>query len=250
MDRGRMAVNLTRHTLVDSWRRLQFALLPPHCLLCGRAGARARDLCDACAADLVRNRISCPRCALPLETSAPLCGECLQREPPFATAVVPFVYASPLDQLVTRLKFGSNLAAGRVLSELWIDALRAAAPTLPDALIPVPLHPQRLRERGYNQALELARPMAQAFSIELLDAVLLRTRATCAQSNLDAQERHRNLRGAFTVTDAALPAHVAVVDDVMTTGATLHECAGTLLRAGVARVDVWALGRAPKPRQR
>jgi ComF family protein len=245
-----MAVNLTRHILVDSWRRVHFALLPPHCLLCGQSGSHRRDLCDACAADLVRNRIACPRCALPTETPAPLCGECLLHEPPFATAFAPFVYASPLDQLVTRLKFGRNLAAGRVLSELWIDALRAASPSLPDALIPVPLHPERLRERGYNQALELARPLAKAFEIRLCDAVLVRTRATAAQSNLDAPERHRNLRGAFTIADGVLPAHVAIVDDVMTTGATLRECARTLLRAGAERVDAWVLARAPKLRQR
>jgi len=240
---------LTAPVLVDGWRRLQFALLPPLCLLCEQHGSGLRDLCAACAADLVRNRVCCPRCALPLATPAPLCGECLQREPPFGVAIVPFVYATPLDQLVTRLKFAGSLAAGRVLSELWIEALRAAPPPLPQALIPVPLHPQRLRERGYNQALELARPLAHTFAIALHENVLVRTRATPAQSNLDAPERQRNLRGAFAIaTGAALPEHVAVVDDVMTTGATLRECARTLLLAGAARVDVWALARAPKSR--
>lgn len=244
-----MAVNLTKHVWVDGWRRMQFALLPPHCLLCGQSGSRQRDLCAACAADLVRNDMCCPRCAVPLETSAPLCGECLQREPSFAAAFAPFVYCSPLDQLVTRLKFGGSLAAGRVLSELWIDVLRSTRPPRPDALIPVPLHPGRLRERGYNQALELARPLAQTLRIELCDDLLARVRVTAAQSNLDAVARRKNLRGAFCVgSDRPLPAHVAVVDDVMTTGATLQECARTLLRAGARRVDVWALARAPKPR--
>jgi len=245
-----MTVNL-KHRVVNGWRRLQFALLPPHCLLCGQAGSDERDLCAACAADLVRNRVCCPRCALPLQTPAPLCGECLHRAPPFATAIAPFVYASPLDQLVMRLKFGCSLAAGRVLSELWLDALGSMPPMQPQALIPVPLHADRLRERGYNQALELARPLARMFAIPLRDDVLARTRTTPAQSNLDAIERRKNLRGAFSVVEGAtLPEHVAVVDDVMTTGATLHECTLTLLRAGVARVDVWALARAPKPRQR
>src|SRR5690242_18752390 len=151
--RGGMAVNLTRRILVDGVRRLQFAVLPPHCLLCGQAGSGTRDLCAACSADMRRNEICCPRCALPLEAPALLCGECLQHEPPFAAAWAPFIYAAPLDQLITRLKFGGNLAAGRVLSELWIDA--APPPAQPDALIPVPLHADRLRERGYNQALEL-----------------------------------------------------------------------------------------------
>jgi ComF family protein len=242
-----MAVNQIRLALVDGARRLQFAVLPPHCLLCGQTGGAQRDLCAACAADLLRNRVCCPRCALPLEAPAPLCGECLQHEPPFASACVPFVYASPLDQLETRFKFGRNLAAGRVLSELWIAAVREAPPPIPEALIPVPLHGDRLRERGYNQALELARPLARESGIALRADILLRARATAAQSNLDAAARRRNLRGAFAVVPGSpLPAHIALFDDVMTTGTTLRECALTLRRAGVARVDVWAVARAPK----
>lgn len=243
-----LTVNLTSTVPVDGiWPRLQRVLLPPQCLLCGRRSDTARDLCAACAADIVRNRMCCPRCALPLQASAPLCGECLQAEPPFTTAFAPFVYGHPLDLLMTRLKFGRSLAAGRVLSEVWIEALREALPMLPQLLIPVPLHAERLRERGYNQALELARPLAREMGIELRVDALVRTRATAAQSNLDAKARRHNLQGAFDIVDnVALPAHVALLDDVMTTGATLRECARTLRRAGVARVDVWALARAPR----
>ncbi|HET8942469.1 MAG TPA: ComF family protein [Rudaea sp.] len=232
------------------WRGAQFALLPPLCLLCGQRGTGTRDLCAACAAELPRNKLCCPRCALPLQTPAPMCGECLKREPPFSAATVPFVYGHPLDMLMTRLKFGRSLAAGRVLSQAWIDALREIPPaSLPQVLIPVPLHNTRLRERGYNQALELARPLAREFGIALSHNALMRIRSTPAQSNLDAQTRRRNLRGAFALAEAAdLPPHVAVIDDVMTTGSTLRECSRTLRRAGVARVDVWALARAPRVR--
>ncbi len=245
-----MAVNFLRRLSVDGmWRGLQFALLPPRCLLCGQRSDSSLDLCTGCAGDLARNRLCCPRCALPLQTPAPLCGECLKREPPFTATSAPFVYVQPLDQLTMRLKFGRSLAAGRVLSQLWIEALRELPPPRPDLLIPVPLHASRLRERGYNQALELARPLAQALAIPLRHDVLSRTRATPAQANLDAKARRRNLKGAFSIAETvALPAHVVVVDDVMTTGATLRECARTLLRAGVARVDVWALARAPRLR--
>lgn len=245
-----MTVNLTRRISVDRlWRRLQFALLPPHCLLCGQRSDLCRDLCAACAADLVRNRVCCPRCALPLQMPAPLCGECLQREPPFVATSAPFIYGQPLDLLMTRFKFGRSLAAGRVLSGLWIGALREVSPIKPMLLIPVPLHASRLRDRGYNQALELARPLARALAIPLRHDALLRIRATPAQANLNAKARRRNLRGAFSiVNNAALPEHVAVIDDVMTTGATLRECARVLKRAGVARVDVWALARAPRLR--
>ena len=229
------------------WQGVQRILLPPHCLLCDQRSDGVGDLCSGCRADLQRNRICCPRCALPLQTPAPLCGECLQSEPPFAAAFAPFVYAHPFDLLVTKLKFGRSLAAGRVLAGLWLAAANEL-PALPQMLVPVPLHPDRLRERGYNQALELARPLARVLRVPLKANLLERTRATPAQTNLDAKTRRRNMRGAFTINATGLPpaAHVALIDDVMTTGATLRECARVLKRAGVARVDVWALARAPK----
>lgn len=229
--------------------RVSRIVLPPHCLLCGAAGAGERDLCAACTADLPRNDLCCPRCALPLQTPAQMCGECLRRDPPFTAAWVPFRYGHPLDLLENRLKFGRDLAAGRVLSSLLIELARQQGICLPSAIIAAPLHDQRLRQRGYNQALELARPLARALHVNLSDA-LLRTRPTLAQTGLRAVQRRRNLRGAFTVREGAhLPAHVAVFDDVMTTGSTLRECARVLRRAGVARVDVWALARAPAPRR-
>jgi len=229
------------------WQGVQRILLPPHCLLCDQRSDGVGDLCSGCRADLQRNLICCPRCALPLQTPAPLCGECLQSEPPFAAAFAPFVYAHPFDLLVTKLKFGRSLAAGRVLAGLWLAASNEL-PALPQMLVPVPLHPDRLRERGYNQALELARPLARVLRVPLKANLLERTRATPAQTNLDAKTRRRNMRGAFTINATGLPpaAHVALIDDVMTTGATLRECARVLKRAGVARVDVWALARAPK----
>jgi ComF family protein len=227
-------------------RRLLRRILPPHCLLCGAAGDGGRDLCAGCARDIAINRPCCPRCALPLSTPAPVCGECLRREPPFAAAWVPFRYEHPLDLLEARFKFRGDLAAGRVLAELMIERARIDHPAKPDCLVVVPLHAARLRQRGYNQALELARPLARAFDLRLDSRILQRSRATMAQTGLDAVRRRRNLRGAFRVAaDATLPAHVALLDDVMTTGATLRECASVLRRAGVARVDVWALARAP-----
>ncbi len=233
---------------VDGWvGRALRALLPLRCLLCGGRGERGRDLCDACAADFERNDVCCPRCALPLKTPAPLCGECLEREPPFASAWVPFRYAHPLDLLEARFKFRGDLAAGRVLAGLMIERAAVDAPPLPEAIIVVPLHTARLRERGYNQAVELAKPLARAMGIPIDGDLLWRTRPTPAQTGLDAASRRRNLRGAFAVSaKRAPPAHVALFDDVMTTGATLRECARTLRRAGVARVDVWALARAPQ----
>lgn len=251
-------VNQNHALAVDSiWQRLQFAVLPAHCLLCGGRSDLPRDLCHACASDLAQNRVACARCALPLAAPAAWCGECLKNEPAFDAAFAPYLYEHPLDLLLTRLKFGHSLAAGRVLAELWIAALQAAladstVSALPNAIVPVPLHTARLRERGYNQALELAKPLAREFHIELVPRLLRRTRITAAQANLDAIARRKNLRGAFEVDadllSAKMPAHVVLLDDVMTTGTTLRECARTLKRAGVARVDVWALARAPHRR--
>lgn len=240
------AVNLKARTPVDGWwQRLGFALLPSRCVLCGGAGERSRDLCAACRADLAPNPSACACCGLPLVLAAAACGRCLKRRPAFASTWAPLRYVPPLAGLMTRFKFGGDLAAGRVLAEVALDHWHAAPPPRPGALLPVPLHPQRLRERGYNQALELARPVVRASGIALLPDVLQRPRETPAQSGLSALQRRRNLRGAFTVrADASLPSHVAVVDDVMTTGATAQECALALRRAGVERVDVWAIARA------
>jgi ComF family protein len=216
-----------------------------------------RDLCRACAADLAPNRPACARCALPLAMPAARCGECLEHEPLFDAAFAPYLYGHPFDMLLTKLKFGHSLAAGRVLAELWNTALHTALAdatlgALPDAIVPVPLHGARLRERGYNQALELAKPIAREFGITLAPDLLRRTRATAAQSDLDAATRRKNLRGAFAVetqrSATPIPTHVVLLDDVMTTGTTLRECARTLKRAGIARVDVWALARAPHRR--
>jgi len=222
-------------------------VLPPRCLLCGAAGDAGRDLCAGCRGDLAANAPSCPRCAMPLATPAPACGQCLRRAPPFARAWAPLRYAHPLDLLEARFKFRADLAAGRVLSSLLIECAARDAPELPELLIPIPLHASRLRERGYNQTLELLRPLAQALGVPLRADALVRVRATPPQTGLDAAARKRNLRGAFAVApNTSLPAHVALFDDVMTTGATLREAAQTLLRAGVARVDAWALARAPR----
>jgi len=231
----------------DVLDQLRHFILPLRCLLCGDAGAHGLDLCAACAAELPRNRACCARCALPLPAPAALCGQCLRRPPPWQAAWAPFRYGWPLDRLESRFKFGADLAAGRVLATLWQREPRP--PSLPPALLVVPLHRQRLRQRGYNQALELARPLARALGVPLHGDALRRVRPTGAQTERDAADRRRNVRGAFAVREGtALPAHVALLDDVMTTGATLAEATRVLRRAGVRRVEVWALARAPSPR--
>lgn len=229
---------------VDGWlRKAARMVFAPRCLLCNEPGHAGRDLCAECMATLPWNGSACLRCALPLPAPG-TCGACLQKPPAMTETHAVFVYGFPLDRLVPRLKFHHDLAAGRLLSELMAQGLSTVTP--PAALVPIPLHPTRLNRRGYDQALELARPLARALQVPLQPDLLVRTRATSAQSELDAGARQRNLRSAFAVrADMAMPAHVALVDDVMTTGATLQAAARALRRAGVARVDAWICARVP-----
>lgn len=218
--------------------------LPEPCLACGEA-APAGGLCQICRAALAWNDCACARCALPLPRPEPLCGRCLRRPPPQSATLAPLHYAEPVDQLLTTLKFGQRLAAGRCLSALMLEvpALQAFCADL-ELAVPVPLHTKRLRERGYNQALELLRPIAGTLRLPLLPGALTRCRDTPPQTGLDGATRRRNLRGAFVVDAAALDGRgVLLMDDVVTTGATVSEAAGALLRGGAREVRVLAAAR-------
>jgi ComF family protein len=246
-------------TRLAFWLRNDAARLlwPSRCLVCGDRGGDGIDLCEGCLTALPWNIGACLRCAMPLPLAAAdpgpdpvaLCGPCLRagtrrrgRASALAEVHASCRYAAPVDRLLLRFKFHRDLGAGALLAQLMAQSL--AGRPRPDAVLAVPLHRARLRARGYDQALELARPLARALGLPLLDGVLRRVQATTAQSRLDAVQRRRNLEGAFVVRPGvALPAHVALVDDVMTTGATLQAAALALQRAGVARVDAWVCAR-------
>ncbi len=216
--------------------------LPLRCLVCDEPGADGRDLCLACHAGLPWNEHACRLCALPLPADEPAerCGVCLHDPPRQSATAAVFLYAAPVDQLLIRFKFHQDLAAGRLLSQLMLQRVPAFA-TGP--LAPVPLHWRRLRSRGYDQALELTRPLARALRQPLWRG-LHRDRLTAAQSDLDADARRRNLRDAFAVTSQA-PLRVTLVDDVMTTGATMEAAARALHRAGSVQVYLWICARVP-----
>ena len=230
------------------WRRrldtLGRLLLPSRCLLCGVPGCERLDLCRACRSELPWNTAACRRCGLPWEGGDdPDCGACRLAPPPFARVHSPFCYRYPIDRLLPRFKFHGDLAAGALLATLMAWTLDPGQ--RPQALVPVPLHRSRLRMRGYDQALELARSLALAGAPPVLANALHRQRPTNAQSLLGAEARRGNVHAAFGLRKGLrLPAHVALVDDVMTTGATVSECARVLLAGGVQRVDVWTIARA------
>lgn len=239
-------VNRLRQPCIGNWlNRLQKALLPPLCLLCGDTGIDNRDLCTGCANDLPRNVSTCPICALPLAIRSPgPCGHCLTHPPNFDRVVAPFLYRPPIDYLILGLKFNHWLSHARLLGTLLADTLAARDTNPPNYIIPVPLHPHRLRERGFNQALELARPVAHRLQVPLLIAGLRRIRHTTPQTQLDAHQRQRNLLGAFTMPHPLIGKRIALIDDVITTASTVTECARTLRTGGVADIEVWAIARA------
>ncbi len=242
----------------DPWRRawplaraLGAALLPSSCALCAARCSAA--VCTPCQAHyLAPGGPRCRRCANPFGAADARweCGACQSHPPAYDATIVAADYASPLDQLVLHLKFGGGLA----LAPWFGQALRAAVlaqrhAELPNVLCPVPLGPARLVERGFNQALEIARPLSKALGIPLRAALAIRALDTAAQSSVAPAQRKKNMRNAFIVAPAALALvrgqHIGVVDDVMTSGATLHELAATFKRFGAARVSNFVFARTP-----
>ena len=208
------------------------------CLLCG-APSRNGAWCAACDASLpYLNTPHCPVCALPTLHGA-TCGRCLKRPPQFDHTVAAYAYAFPLDKLVQALKFGEQL----VLANSLADRLAQRIELRPDGIMAMPLHSSRLRERGFNQSLELARRIASRLDIPLLKQACQRVRDTPPQSSLTWKERGKNMRRAFTCTGDLSGKHIAMVDDVMTSGASLNELALALRRAGATEVSAWVVAR-------
>ncbi len=228
-----------------------WSIIEQRCLLCDER-CEGQPLCSSCEADLPWLDGRCTVCAVPLPSRGLVCGECLKRPPSYDHVEVPWRFAFPVDALITRFKHQARWPYGRLLGERLAHHLEHAfADGLPrpDLLLPVPLARRRLRQRGFNQAQMLAdwlsRPLGIATDARALERVL----DTPAQQQLDAATRRRNLRQAFAIatgTDVK-GRHLALVDDVLTTGATAEALARLLKRAGAERVDVYCLARTPKP---
>jgi ComF family protein len=213
------------------------------CLLCGATCPWSEGLCPPCRSDCARCGPACRRCGIPLP-GAGVCGACLANPPPFDGVVAPFLYRYPVDALIRDLKFHDRLACVRFLGGALADEVRARRADPPERLVPVPLHWRRRIARGFNQSLEIARVVGVRLNIPIDRGTVARVRATPAQAGLPATERRRNLRGAFRVVKEPPWKRVAIVDDVMTTGATAREISRVLKRAGVEELQVWAVARA------
>jgi len=233
--------------MVYNWINIiQDYLLPPTCILCGNPGHNSRDICHSCYTHLPRNNLSCYRCAEILETpiTAPvLCGRCLSRHPAFDETYAPFIHQGAIRHLISTLKFDANYKNARLLGMLLADHLKQTAER-PDLILPVPLHKARYRSRGFNQAIEIARTVAKEMQIPLDLTSCRRQRDTPHQTQLAAKKRFKNLKNAFSIVKPIHAGHIAILDDVMTTGSTAHELACVLKRAGASRVDVWVCARA------
>ena len=222
-------------------------------------------LCSACLAELPILGETCICCANPLEShftvlegylteSALLqtrhCGQCLQNPPYFDHSMAFFPYTSPFDYLVHAVKFSGKLATTQLLGGLMARQISQTIDGLndvPELLVAVPLHPSRLRERGYNQSFELARPISKRLHIPLITDLVQRIKSTSPQTSLSLRQRKTNLRDAFAISYSVKGQHVAIIDDVMTTGSTVNSLAKTLKQAGARRVSVWCLCRAESP---
>jgi ComF family protein len=233
-------------------RLLVSSLLPCSCALCGELARHV--VCGPCRSRYaVPAALRCTRCANPLgagEAAGQVCGGCLAEPPSYDATVAAVDYVAPLDGLVLGLKFGAQLPLAPWFGELLRDAVLAQPGwPLPDVLCPVPLGPRRLVERGFNQALEIARPLRASLGIALQPRLVVRVVETTAQSGVAPRDRASNIRGAFAVAPEKAHLiqgrHVGVVDDVMTSGHTLNELAATLKAAGAARVSNLVFARTP-----
>lgn len=240
-------------SLSSSFNNLAY-FLPNCCLLCGLNTTLQRPICLACIADLPWLGNACPQCGLPLEadgvsrTGTP-CGQCLSSPPVYDHCYAPLCYAPPVDYLIRGFKYRSNFTQGGLLTGLLIEHLKHSYSDQPwpQSIIPVPLHWRRRLFRGFNQAEVLGHDLAKALPLALDSHSCRRIHATAHQRGQSRSERKHNLRNAFRLNGLFTEMHIAVLDDVVTTGSTVAEISRLLKRAGAARIDIWALARTPSP---
>lgn len=225
-------------------------LYPSRCLMCGRPGRDGADLCGHCHQQLPFNQTACTQCALPLPPgigNAAVCGRCQKKPPHYDQAFSVFSYQQPVIWLIQQMKFNGKLVHARLLGELLAECECVASMSVNESvcILPVPLFKKRLSQRGFNQSIELARALSKKTGWPMELNKVVRVRETSAQTGLDAKARRKNIRGAFAVVEALAHKHVVLIDDVVTTGSTVNELARVLKKAGVEKITVLSLARAP-----
>ena len=221
-------------------------LFPAVCLLCGNRGEKSQDLCFSCRQNLIVNQYCCQCCGQVFdepEQNPVICGRCQHSPPYFDKVYAPYVYQTAMRYLLLQLKFQRRYQISRLLGTLLSEHLKQFSP-LPDCLIAVPLHRHRYRQRGFNQSLEIAKITAKQLGIPIDYKACSRQFNTKQQSTLPLKQRLKNVNNAFQVKKKLNWQHIALVDDVVTTGSTVNELARVLKQAGVMKVDVWVCARA------
>lgn len=223
-------------------------MMPQDCQLCGASSPAT--ICDLCAGDLpIRLTQGCKCCAQIGDVESlegEICGDCLADPPKFDVTQSAFLYAFPLDKLLQSFKFNANLALLDLFVDHFVTALKRNAAIMPDAIIPMPLARKRLATRGFNQSALLAREIGKKLGVKVESHGLLRVRETPPQAGLDRTARLVNMKGAFDCAQNLAGLRIALVDDVMTTGATMSDAARALKKQGAARIDAWAIARASR----
>ncbi len=242
--------------MVNNW--LNFALsslFPYRCVLCKQPSELERDLCLTCEQlQTLTPATHCAICAIPLEPlgetndkiDSRICGECLHRRPAYDRAFIPYIYSNGIRRMISQLKFRNKLIHAGILAELFNQAGQNQQLQAPEAIVPMPLHVRRLRQRGYNQSLLLANAIAGELDIRLETGLCRRVKHTPPQMELSRKQRRKNIKGVFEIISEVAYRHIAIVDDVMTTGSSANELAKMFKQAGVKRVDVWCIARTVK----
>ncbi len=228
-------------------KKLKTWCMPAICILCRAQTDLPQDLCQRCKDDMPILPQTCPRCAKTFTTLGLPCGACLRQPPPFDAAFALFAYQKPVTKMIMDLKFQAGLVNAKILGTWMAETIQTTwyqGRALPACIIPMPLHAQRLRERGFNQSLEIARPIARRLKLPLDITSCARVKATAAQAMLPAEQRIDNIKNAFRAANTLAGQHIALLDDVTTTGYSMAELANTCKQAGAARIDVWYCARA------
>ncbi|MDF3054470.1 MAG: hypothetical protein K0Q74_377 [Gammaproteobacteria bacterium] len=230
--------------LLNTAKNILLNVLPTHCPLCNLRAYQG-ECCQSCESELPWLKQTCKRCGYTLSINAQNCGACLKNSPPYDHTVALFRYEPPIDHVLLSVKFRKHLAYAHMLGEIMTRKIQTEYldKTLPTLILPVPLHQKRLKERGYNQALEIVRPIARHLNIPLSLHDCVRTMETQPQAMVSANQRKQNVRKAFTLVGKIQAKHVAIFDDVVTTGSTVAEITQILKKNGVEKVDVWCCAR-------
>ena len=234
--------------IIENITKYSQKLLPHTCVICQLPCKDQLSLCHACMSCLPWNTSSCSQCAVPLVNHTPniRCGNCLNKKWAFEQCVAPLNYENEVKQLITGLKFKQKLISAHILGSLLSHAIIShyRNNTLPEAIIPVPLHAWRLRARGFNQALEISKTVHRLTKIPILKNHCKKTKRTKPQMQLNKKERQHNVKNAFIVQKKINYQYVVIIDDVFTTGNTVQSLASTLKKQGIKQIDVWCCARA------